>query len=102
VPHNFTGLDPSADGSGNCSALLGAACAYDVGNAALKWGLGTRPGRPVFNIPGSCNSIHTGTTSSAGGGGLCAYFNYFPSPSVSVILNENPVFAKARYSCVSA
>jgi hypothetical protein len=69
VPSNFTGLDPSAAGSGNCSALLGSACTDDVGKAALEWGeFGAHPLPSSFPIPGSCQSIHTSSDLSVNSG----------------------------------
>jgi hypothetical protein len=77
VPSNFTGLDPSAAGSGNCSALLGSACTDDVGKAALEWGDGPSPLRPSsFPNPGSCQSIHTSSDLSVNSG------SFVPSLSV--------------------
>jgi len=36
VGSTFTGIDSSAEGSGNCSALIGSQCALDLGDAALR------------------------------------------------------------------
>jgi len=68
VPANYTGVDPSAAGSGNCSLLLGSACARDVGQAAFSWGLQNDCSLAVqfslgFPVPDSCQSIHNGVAS---------------------------------------
>jgi hypothetical protein len=59
LPKTFTGEDPSAQGSGNCTSLLGYECAYDVEHAAFQWGLSSNCNRdrPNFIIPSSCMAI---------------------------------------------
>jgi len=62
IPENFTGVDPSAAGSGNCSALLGSSCVHDLFTYMGVWGATIdcgRTGVPFwgFAIPESCQGI---------------------------------------------
>lgn len=56
----FSSVDISAEGSGDCSALIGSQCALDLGDAALRRrGLCSMGGLWAgFPIPNSCTSTN--------------------------------------------
>jgi hypothetical protein len=60
VGSTFTGIDLSAEGSGNCSALIGSQCALDLGDVALRRrGICSMGGTWAgFPIPDSCKSTN--------------------------------------------